>query len=188
MSHSQSANNPYGTSHTASAAVTPYLYSAAALYPSGPLASYNSSNFEDSSDTNRSNNNNATGSVSSSNVNSHENESPVTSVSRVRTGASSVGSEGDISTTLSPGNGSSGIHDNQDTSIDASRRIPSSGAVQSWDDSNGVMAAALEAVVNRNPREALQEHIGQISRSGTGSQVGIHEDVWRPYWITSTTT
>ena len=190
VSHGQSANNPYGATHTASAAVTPYLYSAAALYPSGPLASYNSTNYEESNGTNRSSNNNATGPVSTSNVDATENESPVASGGRMRTGGSSVGSEGDISSTLSPGNGSSGIRDSQDAQhSDTSRGISTSGVGQRWDGSNGVMAAALEAVVARNPREVLEEQLGQMSRSGTSNQVGgIHEDVWRPYWVTSTTT
>lgn len=166
------------------------MYPAAALYPGSSLASYNPSSFDGNPDNNRGGNN-PSNPATPGNVKGNDSESPVTSVGRVRAGGSSVGSEGDISLTLSPGNGSSGIRENQDGSHSAdnsNRRGPAS-ALPRWDGSNGAMAAALEAVVNRSSRETMEQQIDQMGRSNSVHSVGsLQEDVWRPYWINPSTT
>ena len=185
VSHGQTAGTPYGGSQ--------FLYSAAALYPgASSLASYNPNSYDGGSDSNRSNNNNASGRPSANSVENNETSSPGTSVGRVRTGGSSVGSEGDISSTLSPGNGSSGVRetpDSQHPSDSGGRAISSSGYAHRWENGNGAVAAALEAVVARNSREDIEHHMSQMARSSSVNPVGsIHEDVWRPYGITPSTT
>ena len=171
--------------------MAPYLYPAAALYPGGSLASYNPVNYDGSNDNRGESNPN--GSLSSGNVEGNSSESPVTSVGRVRTGASSVGSDGDLSTTLSPRNGSSRIRENQDgvhsTENPSGRGIDSSAVLSRWEESNGAMTAALEAVVGRNARGTIEQHVDQMARASSLHPAGpLHEDVWRPYWITPSTT
>ena len=183
VSHGQSTTTPYGGSQ--------FLYSAAALYPgaAGSLTSYNPNNYDGGNESNRSNNNNSTGRPSTNNVDNSETSSPGASVGRVRTGGSSVGSEGDISSTLSPGNGSSGVRETPDS------QLPSEpgprGFLHRWENTNGAVAAALEAVVGRNSREDMEHHMSQMVRSSSLNPGGtIHEDVpvWRPYGITPSTT
>ncbi|XP_076819353.1 uncharacterized protein LOC143465085 isoform X2 [Clavelina lepadiformis] len=181
VSHSQSASNPYGTSHTATA-VAPYFYPAA-LYPAGNLASYNSvgQNYEGNGNSgvnnSSSNNNNNTscagsGNVNNNNVDSNDTTSPTTT-GRVRAGGSSVGSEGDISSTLSPGNGS--VRDDGQHVVDGaiSLLIP-----ERWGHQNGA-AATIEAVTRAQRNRSLDHHHVRSAAVNPGS--GLHEDVWRPY-------
>ena len=185
VSHGQSSATPYGSSHTASA----YLYPAA-LYPGGSLASYNPASYEEGNNENNRTNNNASGPPSSTNVESNDTGSPAASVGRVRTGGSSVGSEADISSTLSPGNNSSSVRDNQESQHQADNSAGRATiSVHRWESSNGAVAAALEAVVGRSSRDSMEHHLGHMGRPSSVNPVGsIHEDVWRPYWITPSTT
>nr|XP_018670089.2 uncharacterized protein LOC100178299 isoform X1 [Ciona intestinalis] len=196
--HNQSSNNPYGT---------PYLYPAA-LYPGNTLSSYNSvgQNYDGNGNGgNSSNNNNASCSVSAggggrNNAESTDASSPTAPIGRVRAGGSSVGSEGDISSTMSPGNSSGGARDGHDGSqnVDngAANLINSAVGLhgQRWDNSNGVVAAALEAVeaASRGQRDNMDHHSHhhhQVARvAGVNTSGILHEDVWRPYWITPSTT
>ena len=100
----------------------------------------------------------------------------------MRPAGSSVGSEGDMSVTLSPGSSSGGARDNheiqhtvEDTNAVAVMSSRSAAAQihgQRWDSSNG---ASLESV------EEVHAHVTGAQNVTQVSGVNMHEDVWRPY-------
>lgn len=100
-----------------------------------------------------------------------------------------MGSEGDMSVTLSPGSSSGGaresheiqhtVEDSNAVSVMSSRSAAAAqqqihGQQQRWDASNG---ASLETVEEVHAHVTGAQSVTQQQVSG----VNMHEDVWRPY-------